>query len=574
MVGVREIPLGLVLALGLAVPQATLGQFETRGEFIAQNSPYSIAVGDFNHDGKLDLAVAAGGTNTGNVAILFGRGDGTFRRAVYYTAGPRAVSITAADLNGDGNLDLAVASQEGYISILFGNTDGTFQPAVQSPWVPTFEQYVATGDFNGDGKLDLVALSLNNPCKCISVLMGNGDGTFQDAVITRPSFAVFTIGVGDFNGDGKLDLATAGQFGTQKYINILLGNGDGTFHRGASYPGEGSPASIAVADFNGDGKLDMAVANSQGVGIRVWMGNGDGTFERGADYQTAFPTWVVATDLNGDGKIDLAVANFLLFSSGVSVFPGNGNGTFQPETFFPAADEPRSLSVGDFNGDGHPDLSLTDYLRDDIVVLLNTGTVSFSPSTALVFASQLIDTISTPQTVTLTNTAKTPLNISSISASGPFRVGGTCSKTVSAGASCEIDATFEPTTMGTATGIITIRDGASSKPQVIQVSGLGTVIGLTPRTLSFADQSVGTKSPPQSVLVRNHGSVTVTVSSIAISGPNASNFAQTNNCGPLITPGSGCAINITFMPNKSGERTATLNVGDDGRQSADGFTLR
>jgi hypothetical protein len=179
--------------------------------------------------------------------------------------------------------------------------------------------------------------------------MGNGDGTFQEAVITRPSFAVFTIGVGDFNGDGKLDLATAGQFGTQKYVNILLGNGDGKFHRGASYPGEGSPASIAIADFNGDGELDMAIANSQGIGVRVWMGNGDGTFQRGADYPTAFPTWVIAADLNGDGKIDLAAANFL-FSSGATVFLGNGDGTFQAGTFYSASDEPRSLAVGDFNG--------------------------------------------------------------------------------------------------------------------------------------------------------------------------------------------------------------------------------
>jgi hypothetical protein len=311
----------LVLVLGLASPPSAFGQFETRGQFIAQDSPYAIAVGDFNHDGKLDMAVATGATSTDNVAILFGLGDGTFRKPVYYTAGAGAVSITATDFNHDGNLDLAVASQKGYISILMGNADGTFQPETQSPPVPTFEVYVAAGDFNGDGKLDLIALTTHNPCECISILMGNGDGTFQDAMTTRHEFSIYTIGVGDFNGDGKLDVATAGEFGAQRYINILLGNGDGTFHKGAHYPGEGSPASIAVADFNADGKLDMAIANSQGIGVRVWMGNGDGTFRRGADYQTAFPSWVVAADLNGDGKIDLAAANFL-FSSGASVISG------------------------------------------------------------------------------------------------------------------------------------------------------------------------------------------------------------------------------------------------------------
>ena len=553
----------VLLAMVLASPPAARAQFETRGQFIAQDSPYSIAVGDFNHDGNMDMAVSSGGTDTNNVAVLFGLGNGTFRKPVYYTAGVGSVSITAADFNQDGNLDLAVASHKGYISILFGNRDGTFQPEIQSPRVPTFEQYVTTGDFNSDGKLDLIALSLNNPCKCISVLMGNGDGSFQDAVITRPSFAVFTIGVGDFNGDGKLDLATAGQFGTQKYVNILLGNGDGKFHRGASYPGEGSPASIAVADFNADGKLDMAIANSQGIGVRVWMGNGDGTFQRGADYQTAFPTWVVAADLNGDGKIDLAAANFL-FPSGASAFLGNGDGTFQAGAFYSASDEPRSLAVGDFNGDGKPDLALTDYLRDDIVVLLNTGTVSFCPTTALVFPAQLVNTSSPPLTVILTNSAATQLNISSISASGPFHVDGTCGKSVMAGASCDIQVSFEPEEMGAANGLITIRDSASSKPQVIQVSGAGTLIGLSPRSLRFGEQEVGSTSDPLMVTVKNHGSTLVTFSTIATDGPNASNFTQTNNCATELSPGSSCTIRIRFTPNKPGERTATLNVGDNG----------
>ena len=380
---------------------------------------------------------------------------------------------------------------------------------------------------------------------------------------TRHEFSVFTIGVGDFNRDGKLDVATAGEFGTQRYINILLGNGDGTFHKGAHYPGEGLPASIAVADFNADGKLDLAIANSQGIGVRVWMGNGDGTFRRGADYQTAFASWVVAADLNGDGKIDLAAANFL-FSSGASVFLGNGDGTFQTGTFYPAADEPRSLAVGDFNGDGKPDLTLTDYLRDDVVVLLNTGTVSFSPTKPLTFPAQLVHTSSRQQTVTLKNEAATELTISSISASGPFQANSTCGKSVATGATCDLQVTFEPDLKGEADGLITIRDSASSKPQVIQVSGAGTLIGLSPRRLSFGEQEVGSTSDPLMVTVKNHGNAPVTVGSIATDGPNASNFTQTNNCSTQLSPGSSCEIRIEFKPNKSGERNATLNVGDNG----------
>ena len=560
MVPVVEGLVVLVLVLSSAFPPLALGQFETRGQFAAQNKPFSIAVGDFNHDGKMDMAVAASGTYTDNVAILFGLGDGTFRKPVYYTAGVGSVSIAAADFNHDGNLDLAIASQKGYISILMGNADGTFQPDDPSPPVPTFESYVAAGDFNGDGKLDLIALSHEG----ISVLIGNGDGTFRRAVTTEPQFAIYAIGVGDFNGDGKLDVATAGEFGTQRYVNILLGNGDGSFHKGAHYSGEGSPASIAVADFNADGKLDMAIANAQGIGVRVWMGNGDGRFRRGGDYQTAFPSWVIAADLNGDGKVDLAAANLLFPIAAASVFLGNGDGTFQSGKSYPAADEARALAVGDFNGDGKPDLALTDSRRDDVVVLLNTGMVSFSPTTALVFPAQLVNTGSPPLTVMLTNSAATQLNISSISAIGPFHVDGTCGKSVLAGASCDIQVSFEPEEMGAANGLITIRDSASSKPQVIQVSGAGTLIGLSPRSLRFGEQEVGSTSDPLMVTVKNHGSTLVTFSTIATDGPNASNFTQTNNCATELSPGSSCTIRIRFTPNKPGERTATLNVGDNG----------
>jgi hypothetical protein len=224
-------------------------------------------------------------------------------------------------------------------------------------------------------------------------------------------------------------------------VNILLGNGDGTFHQGATYPGESSPASIAVGDFNRDGKQDFAVANFEGTGISVWLGNGDGTFQPAVDYATPFPIWVTVADLNGDGKLDLAAANFGP-AAGASVLLGNGDGTFQAGVFYPAGNEANFVAVGDFNGDLKPDLVVADRRFDDVVVLLNTGVASFSPTTPLLFAAQLLNTASSAQTVSLTNTGTSALAISSVSVRGPFEQSNTCGKNLAPAATCNFNITF------------------------------------------------------------------------------------------------------------------------------------
>jgi len=466
----------LIAVLVLAHMWICLGQahaqFETRGSFVTNQSPSCIVVADFNHDGKLDLAVTAGGSNTDTVAVLLGNGDGTFRKAIYYTVGVGAVWLATADFNRDGNLDLAVASQSDYIGILLGNGDGTFQPVIQTPPVQTLETYVGVGDFDHDGKTDLFALSQNG---VISVLLGNGDGTFQNAVVTNPTFSVTAIGAGDFNRDGNLDLATAGSFRSGSSVNILLGNGDGTFRQGASYPGGTVPTSIAVADLNGDHKLDLAIANSEGGSVSVLLGNGDGTFQTAAEYPIAFSLWVAAADLNGDGKLDLAVVNGFAPNTGVTVFLGNGDGSFQdPGVFYPAGAEANFVAVGDLNGDKKKDLVVTDNRFNDVIVLLNTGVVSFSPTTPLNFKKQAVGTTSSPQTVRLTNTGTTTLKISSMKATGQFAMTSTCGSSVAAGANCAISVAFSPQSKGAKSGTVTINDSASSKPMVIELSGTGT----------------------------------------------------------------------------------------------------
>jgi hypothetical protein len=204
------------------------------------------------------------------------------------------------------------------------------------------------------------------------------------------------------------------------------------------------------------------------------LGNGDGTFREAVDYPTAFPDWVTVADVNGDHIPDLVAANFFHTMSGASVFLGNGDGTFQSGAFYPAGYETSYVAVGDFNGDRKTDIVAADYRYNDVYVMLNTGVVSFSPTTMLNFKKQAVGTTSPPQTVTLTNTGKTALRIASMKASTEFGVTSTCGASVAAGAKCTVSVTFSPTQKGAKQGTITIIDSASLKPQVIEVLGTGT----------------------------------------------------------------------------------------------------
>jgi len=481
MVPARRIGIPLfLLVFTAALSRPSSAQFETRSNSAAPVFPNSIAVGDFNHDGKLDLAVAPTNSSSGfgtEVLVLLGNGDGTFRPAIHYTVGILPDSVAAADLNHDGNLDLVVANnQSNSVSVLLGRGDGTFLPAVNYA-VPQLPQFVAVADFNHDGNLDLITLHnkyLTVPCLCVAVLLGNGDGTFQEpAIITTVTITPYAIGVGRFNAGENLDLVVAEEFGGTNQVEILLGNGDGTFRAGAIYPVGPSPAAVAVADFNGDHNLDFAVAENEGIGVGVFLGNGDGTFKPRVDYKTNFPYGIAAADLNGNGKQDLVVAN-LDFPSGVTVFTGNGDGTFKKGVYYPDGVENFFVTTGDFNGDHRTDIAVADYSSGSVITMLNTGTVTFSPTTPLNFHKQKAGTTSAPQTVTLTNTGKTALSISSMKAGGQFGMTSTCGASVAAGANCAISVTFSPKTQGAKSGTVSIKDSASSKPQVVELSGTGT----------------------------------------------------------------------------------------------------
>ena len=191
------------------------------------------------------------------------------------------------------------------------------------------------------------------------------------------------------------------------------------------------------------------------------------------------------------------------------------------------------------------------------------GAVTLSPA-SLIFPVQAVSTMSPPQSVVLTNGGSSALTITSVAASGSFTQTNNCGSSLAAGASCTINVVFQPATKGTQTGALTVSDNGSGSPQTATLSGTGTFISMTPATMSFGNQAVGTTSSPQTVTVANQGNATVNISKIAFAGAGAASFGETTNCGATLAAASSCTISVTFSPKAKGKVGATLAVTDDG----------
>jgi hypothetical protein len=352
---------------------------------------WDMATADVNNDGKLDLLTVS--RSAGTVSVALGNGDGTFAAPRSFAAGANARALGVGDFNRDGKLDVITVNESGTLSLLKGNGDGTFQAptSIQLKGASGVSAVaVAVGDMNGDGKLDLVVGAEGSTYKksghtyqdaLVYVLTGKGDGTFSTASsldisgdvvptweMTTPGVSPVNLALGDVNGDGKLDVVAAiyrdiANFtsGGNRPIYLLPGDGKGGLSQGPMVDLAEGTAALTLSDLNGDGRLDLAVATGNGSAgwVQISLGNGNGTFQATQSYKTGagYALALAVADVNHDGKLDLVTANA---NGTISVLLGNGNGTFQAPLSFGSGTAYAALAVGDFNGDGYPDLAAID----------------------------------------------------------------------------------------------------------------------------------------------------------------------------------------------------------------------
>ena len=367
-------------AYGQAVTFAPPQSFPT-GQF-----PTMAVAGDFNKDGKIDVAVI--NQNSNNVSILLGKGDGTVQPGAAVPLPSSPTSIVAGDANNDGNLDLFVVSiPNNTMSVLLGRGDGTFQNPLTTP--QSFPQSIAAGDFNADGKLDL---AVTGPGGRVFILMGKGDGTFSEPGTYQAGLSPSAIQAIDVNGDGRLDLVVEDPIGNT--LSVLLGVTDGQFSPlpmqiGPHLANPGA-ALLLVLDLSGDGHPDLITGNTGLASLSVSLGKGDGKFSAAPSVVLdSLGASIAAGDFNGDGKADLAVV--YTAGSSFSIFAGNGDGTFQAAQKFAGPSQPSFVLAADLDRDGRNDLITVEPFSSTATVLRNTTKSALPGGPSLTLSSSRLD---------------------------------------------------------------------------------------------------------------------------------------------------------------------------------------
>lgn len=540
----------------------------------------SLAVADVNADGKLDLLIA--NSQSASVGVLLGNGDGSFQKPVTYDSGGNsASSVAAADVNGDGILDIVLADgSSNTTAVLLGNGDGTFQTAVTYGSGGFNANYAAVADLNGDGKPDLVVV---NECATSSGCQSGGTTKGTVGVLINTSRNVTTVALVSSQNPSNFGQAVTFTASVTEQKGFFKGTAAGTvsFNDGTTNIGNSNLNGSGVATltlstlkvgthsitatYNGDANSlpSTSPVLSQLVqeAIVALSSNSLNFGNETVNFKSS-PQSVTLTN-SGNIPLSLSIgitgmnaANFAQTNTcGTSVSAG-GNCTITV-TFTPNAVGTKSAAVSiTDNAPGSPQK----------ISLSGVGVVpavTFSPS-SLAFPDQVVFTTSKTRTSTLTNSGPGILKITKIAVTGPFKQTNTCGTTVAAGGTCTFTVAFDPTTIGTLTGFVAINDNAPASPQKLSLTGIGTYVQLTPTSLNFGNQPVGTRSLAKRITLSNKGSVAVSITSISTTGANAADFAQTNTCGNSVAAGASCFINVTFKPSATGKRTAAVSVSDNG----------
>jgi hypothetical protein len=607
------------------------GTFQTP-VFYSVNDPLGVAIGDLNGDGKLDVVVtnfnSLATTFGGGVSIFFGNGDGTFQPPVFYSTGKNPTAAAIGDLNGDGKPDLVVTDvTSGNVSVMLNTGAGVFAAPVQFA-TGSYPNSVAIDDINRDGHNDIVVTNscvlTPNPSGCsgsspntISVLLGNGDGTFSNPVSYSAGAGPFQLALGDLNADSWPDVVVTNNLGNS--VTVLLNKGDGTFGTPTSYLIGHTPLSVAIADFNGDSKPDL-VATTRDLTLVELLGNGDGTFRSGINYfsGTTF-LGVAVADLNGDSAPDLIA----------------GTGQFTVGAFLNAAGKSRAQTSITLSPSRNPGSTLTDivvhaqvtssgpapkgsvsfYVDGILVIGQNIGVLDTSGQTSLDLGCQpmgthTISAIYSGDTLTAGSvssllTETTNLHSVSVvlsSSLNPSVEGATVTFT---GAPAALPADLDFSCAAEITGTLTFSDGGNvlgTSPLVFtahnpepyaslsvstlsagsheitafysgdqnfatatsiplaQVVNAAPSVGVSPSTISFGNQMVNKASPAQAITLSNVGSVPLAINGITTS---SADFTQNNNCGSTLVAKAACTINATFTASGIGFESAILSISDN-----------
>ena len=427
----------------------------------------------------------------------------TFANATNFSVGSQVDTLKAADLNQDGTIDLLASLGSQKVLLLVGNGAGGFTSMELFSGILVSDTLI--GDFTGDGKIDLVLA--NRSLNKVTLHAGDGNGGFGTGLSFATGTEPVSLASADFDGDGLPDLAVANR--SSGTVSVLMGNGVGGFFAATSVNAAAVPQFVAAADIDHDGIPDLIVIDFSG-GISLLKGDGMGGFAAlpGVSISAGNnPTSLSLGDFNNDGNVDLAVTFFQ--SSKVAVYAGNGMGGFASPSLFTVGANPNRVVSGEFNGDGYIDLATANSNGSSISILLGNGSGGFASSVDFATGSN-----------------------SSVLAAADFNRDGR---------------------LDIATGIlgnVSLRLGSCLQTPAVQLSA---------SNLTFGSQTVNVTSSPQAVMLSNTGTIPLEITNILASG----DFSQTNTCGATLAVGANCTINITFTPTVAGTRTGSVTITDN-----------